>query len=181
LNKIFSLFAILAMCVCFSAATAKADGGGSGDLLYTLTGGPSNDPITVTFDLPQTPTIGGSDNYDMGEGFQIDPINLTVNGTPVDNDCLFFYSLFGGGGLQDNNSTFNLMNPVGSTTMLYSGPESNPTMLPLSGPITLTDFDTGTETYTLTVSSVTAPEPTSLLLLASGIVGLCLMRKFRTA
>jgi hypothetical protein len=65
--------------------------------------------------------------------------------------------------------------------MLYSGPESNPTMLPLSGPITLTDFDTGTETYTLTVSSVTAPEPTSLLLLASGIVGLCLMRKFRTA
>ena len=169
------------MCLCFSARTAKADGGGDGDLLYTLTGGPTSDPITVTFELPQNPNIGGPDNYDMGLGFQIDPIDLTIDGTPVDNDCLYFYSLLGGGGLQDNNSTFNLMNPDGSNTMLYSGPESNPTMLFMNGPVTLTDYDTGTEAYTLTVSSVTAPEPTSLLLLASGIIALCVMWKFRTA
>ena len=168
------------MCLCFSAATAKADGGGNGDLLYTITG-PSSNPITVTFELPQNPTIGGPDNYDMGFGFQVDPINLMVNNTPIDNDCLFFYNVSWGGGLEDNDGLFSLINPDGSNASLYGGNESVPSMTMPLGPISLDDFDSGTPGYTLTVAQVTAPEPTSLLLLVSGIVGLCLMRKFRTA
>lgn len=170
------------MCFCFSAVSAKADGGGSGpDLYYTLTGGPADAPVVVTFALPVNPTIGGPDDYDMGIGFQVEPIDLTVNGTPVDNDCIYFYTLFAGGAFQDFNGTVDLMNIVGSNVMLYSGDESDPTMLLLPGPIALTDYDTGTEAYTLTVSNVPCPEPGSLMLLASGIVALGLMVKVRTA
>jgi hypothetical protein len=181
LKKTFSFLAILAMCFCFSAATAKADGGTDPVLYYTLTGGPTDAPITMTFALPVNPDMSDPDNYDDGIGFQVDPINLVINGTPTNNDCLYFYSLFAGGAFQDFNGNVNLMNPLGSNVMLYSGPESDPTMLLINGPITLTDYDTGTETYTLNVSTVPAPEPVSLMLLASGIVALGLMRKYRTA
>ena len=169
------------MCFCFSAATAKADGSSGPDLYYTLTGGPTDAPVTMTFALPVNPDMSDPDNFNVGIGFQVEPIDLEINGTPTDNDCLYFYSLFAGGAFQDFNGTVNLMNIPGSEIMLYSGPESDPTMLLLNGPIPLTDYDTGTETYTLTVSTVPAPEPVSLMLLASGIFALCLMRKFRTA
>jgi hypothetical protein len=179
LKKILSLFAILAMSFCFSAASTKADGGGT-DLYYTLTGGPSDAPITATFAVPVNPTLT-PDDYDEGLGFQVEPIDLVINGVPVNDDCIYFYSLFGEGGFQDYDGNFDLMNPTGSNVMLYSGTEDSPTMLMFTDPITLTDYDTGTETYTLTVSTVPAPEPASLMLVACGIVALCLMRKFRTA
>lgn len=180
MNKTLSLFAILAMCFCFSAATAKADGGTSGDLLYTLTG-PASDPITLTFELPVNPTIG-TGNYVSGFGFQVNPIDLTVNNELVNNDCLFFYNNAWGGGFEDNNGLFSFMNPDGSNVpVLYSGDESAPTMLTTGGPVTLTNFVTDSGDYTLTVTTATAPEPASMMLLASGIVALCLMRKFRSA
>jgi hypothetical protein len=176
-KKILSSLAVIGLFCCLSAGAAKADGGG-GDLLYTLTG-PASNPISVTFELPVNPTIGGPDNYDLGFGFQVDPIDLTINGVADPNDCLFFYNVAYDGGLQDNNGVFNLMNPDGVNTALYSGPESSPTMLALSGPVTLNDFESESGDYTLTVT--TAAEPTSLLMLASGIVALGLMRKLRTA
>ncbi len=179
MKKILSMAAILAIFCCVSAGAAKADGG-SGDLLYTLTG-PASNPISVTFELPYTPTIGGPDNYSMGFGFQVDPIDLTVNGVAVPNDCLFFYSLTAFGGFTDNNDLFNLMNPDGTFTQLYTGWESNPTMLALSGPVTLNDFESQSGDYTLTVTPVAAPEPASFMLLACGIVAIGLTRKLRTA
>jgi hypothetical protein len=178
-KKILSITAILGLFCCLSAGAAKADGGG-GDLLYTLTG-PASDPISVTFELPFTPTIGGPDNYDLGFGFQVDPINLTINGVADPNDCLFFYSVAQYGGFEDNNLAFNLMNPAGVFTSLYSGLESNPTMLALNGPVTLNDFETQSGDYTLTVTPVAAPEPASFMLLACGIVAIGLTRKMRTA
>ncbi len=179
MRKTYSILAILALSLLCAVGSAKADGGGSGsDLLYTITG-PSSDPITVTFELPVNPTIGGPDNYNMGFGFQVEPIDLTVNGVAVPNDCLYFYNVNWEGGLEDNNLLFSLMNPNGTFTPLYSGSESAPTMLMLPGPITLNDFETESGDYTLTVSAV--PEPASLMLLAAGIVALCLMRKLRTA
>jgi hypothetical protein len=181
-KKIFSVFAVAAIFFCVSAARVKADGGSSGpDLYYTLTGGPADAPVVMTFALPVNPTIGGPDNYDPGIGFQIEPIDLTINGTPTDNDCLYFYTLFAGGAFQDFNGNVNLMNTPGSTVLLYSGDEWDPTMLLLSGPLALTDYDTGTLSYTLTNSTVPAPEPATLMLLASGIIGLGLALKFRTA
>ncbi|MGA8038277.1 MAG: PEP-CTERM sorting domain-containing protein [Candidatus Acidiferrales bacterium] len=178
MKKTLSVLAILTLSFCFAATNAKADGGGSGDVLYTITG-PSSNPITVTFELPVNPTIGGPDNYDMGFGFQVEPIDLTVNGVAEPNDCLFFYNVNWDGGFEDNDGLFSLMNPAGVLTALYSGSESDPTMLILPGPITLNDFESESGDYTLTVSTV--PEPTSLMLLATGILALCLARKFRTA
>jgi len=164
-------YAFLALVLAIAAGSAKAD---STLLSYTLTG-----PDTASFTLAVNPTVADSLNQ---FGFDLTPTNLVVDGVHV-SDLLFFYSgdpMFLGvpvpgpaGGL----SGFIFPSLVGP--QLYSGPESAPTML--TGTFALTDFDTGTEKYTLVVAPVSTPEPATLALFGVGLLGMAIFYRRRTA
>jgi PEP-CTERM motif len=147
-----------------SVGTVRADG--TGLLAYTLTG-----PVDATFELPVTFTVT-SGNYDLGEGFVVTPIDLTIDGSAVPGDQLIFYSASMDGAFGDADSLFSLTGP-----QLYTGPESHPTMTDFSGSKTLSDYNPPHDHYTLSVKSVAAPEPTSILLLGTGLLSLFLKRR----
>jgi hypothetical protein len=167
--KFTALFAFL---LCFSAVSAKADGGGS-ELSYALSG-----PVTASFDLAVNPTVG-SGNANPGFGFQVSVLNLIINGTAEPTDQIAFYNTSAGGGLSDTDGFFSLFSPT--SVQLYSGTEAMPTMLDnamlgFSGPIPLDDFFSS-NTYFLTITPVSTPEPASMPLVVAGIVALFVMGK----
>jgi hypothetical protein len=180
-KKIFSIAAVLAAFLLVSSGAAKADSGEQ--VVYTITG-PSSNPINATFTMDVFPTID-PDNIAIGEGFTIDPISITINGLDMSGDLVTFYNENYYGGMSDQNGYFSLMNPGGATNMqFYTGSEAAPQMTIFDGPVTQEDFvsNDGTPyTVTVTTSAITTPEPAGLLLLATGIVALCLMRKMQTA
>jgi hypothetical protein len=147
-----------------SVGTAKADG--TSLLSYNLTG-----PVDATFELPANFMVAPGD-YGLGAGFYVTPIDLTINGSPVSGDQLLFFSSTFGGAFEDSDVLINLTGP-----QLYAGPENDPTMSAITGNIPLFDYDTGAGGYTLTVTPVSAPEPTSILLMGSGPLPLFLMRR----
>jgi|SRR5271156_5825346 len=155
--SLFLLFALL------GAGVAKADG--SSMLLFTLTG-----PVDATFELSNNPFVDPG-NVDPGFGFLVNPVDLTINGLASD-DILAFYASSGGGGLAAFDASWD---PDFSLygDKLYKGPEWNPKFGPSGDPISLTD-ENGVG-YTLTVTTVATPEPSSLLLLAVGLLPLALL------
>jgi len=179
-KKIFSIAAVLAAFLFASSGAAKADSGTQ--ITYTITG-PATNPINATFVIDMFPTVD-PDNVALGEGFTIMPVSISVDGTDMAGDLITFYSADSFGGLSDQAGLFSLMNPGGAMdAQMYTGSEANPQMTLYSDPITLTGFqdETGAYDVTVTTSAITTPEPAGLLLLASGIVALCLMRKMQTA
>jgi len=162
--KFVAKFLTVAALMLFSVATAKADSGQT--VNYTLTGA-----NTASFTVAMNPTPQFSENNYY---FTANPINLIVDGTS-ESDTLVFFSSSDLGGL---NSVFSsLPDLVGF--QLYSGSESGPTLL--TGVFSLWDLD-GSGWYTLTASaaSVPAPEPSTVLMLVSGLftVGLGFKRRF---
>ncbi len=147
-----------------SVGTAKADG--TSLLAYNLTG-----PVDATFELPVNFTVASGD-YGLGEGFFVTPIDLAIDGSPVSGDFLIFCSSSMGGAFEDWDGLVNLTGP-----QLYTGPENDPTMSGIPGNISLSDFNTGAGGYTLTVTPVSTPEPTSILLLGTGLLSLFLKRR----
>jgi PEP-CTERM motif len=147
-----------------SVGTVRADG--TGLLAYTLTG-----PVDATFELPSTFTVS-SGNYDLGAGFYVTPIDLTIDGSAVPGDQLIFYSASMDGAFGDTDGVFSLTGP-----QLYSGHENHPTMTDFSGSEALFDYLSGDGGYTLTVKSVAAPEPTSIFLLGTGLLSVFLKRR----
>ena len=131
-----------------------------------------NGPVSVSFELPVTPTVLLSS---PGFGFEVTPINLLINGAPS-GDFLAFFNTAGGGGL---GACFagNCLDLLTGGPQLYSGSEANPTMLPLAG-VPLTDLRTGDSAGT-----ISTPEPSGLVLLAFGLFSLALItvsRRFKT-
>ena len=165
-------YAFLALVLAIAAGSAKAD---STLLSYTLTG-----PDTASFTLAVNPAPADSLNQ---FGFDVTPSNLVVDGVNV-SDLLFFYNAspsIGGvpiPGLSGGISGLFFF-PGLAGPQLYSGSESAPTML--TGTFSLTDFDTGTEKYTLVVAPVSTPEPATLALFGVGLLGMAIFYRRRTA
>jgi hypothetical protein len=168
---------LLALFAVFLTGSVKADT----ILSYSLAG-----PGTaVTFSLPEFPSSLASFSPDVLDGlFSVAPSNLIINGSPS-TDIIAFFNSAGGGALEDatDPSAFNLAGP-----QLYAGvpDESNPQMLLGTGTFPLLDFETLTIPYTLKVTEsstgpVSTPEPSSLLLLFTGLFALVLLRKRGTA
>jgi hypothetical protein len=167
-SRIVFALSVLLMIGLFGAGAVKADS----MVLFTLTG-PQN--LDATFELSTNPVIDPS-NADPGFGFLVTPIDLTINGV-ASNDFLAFYNTTNdaGGGFaafsDDWNFDFSLFGEA-----LYGGNELNPTFAPSDDAVSLTD-ENGVGGYTLTMTPVATPEPSSLLLLMTGLLPLGLLAK----
>jgi len=166
--KLLSRVSLLFAAVLFiGACSAKADT----MLFFTITG-----PKTFIFELPTQPTINPY-NGDSDVGFLINPINLMIDGNPS-NDFMAFYLGGGenGGALAIFNSTVDDVIAL-TGIQLFSGSVCNP-VFAAQGPVVLPDFDTG-DSYTLTISKnpPSVPEPSTMLLLAAGLLPLGLLAK----
>src|SRR5271168_1513173 len=158
------LGAILAVLFFLSAVPAKADSAPSDTMTYTLSGS-----TTATFTISMD---SGPDWSDNGTALTMDPLNLMVDGTSMTDTIVFFNSADLGG----LNSVFSCL-PDLIGPQLYTGSESDPTLL--TGVFELFDINTGVE-YTLTASETSAmPEPSTVLMLVSGLalVGLGFKRR----
>jgi hypothetical protein len=147
----------------FSAILFASCGVASADTLlsYQFVG-----PVSASFELPVNPNVTV---FDLGFGFQVTPIDLTINGV-ASSDFLVFFNASAGGAFgafsSGSSADLNLAGP-----QLYTGPESAPTMLQLSG-TALTDFASGAPAGTISASPVSTPEVSVFSLLAVGILAL---------
>jgi hypothetical protein len=130
---------------------------------------------TITFSLPASPPVFGPSSPFLFEPF---PVLLSFDPTFFGNTNLdgqiLFYSALGGGGLD-----VIISHPGGTTPildhgdLLYAGTTADPTFLTGS-------FHVGADTLTITPQAGPVPEPSSLVLLATGALGvLCFARQGR--
>ena len=128
---------------------------------------------TITFSLPASPPVFGPSSTFLFETF---PVLLSFNPPYFGNKNLdgqiLFYSVLGGGGLN-----VMISRPGGTTPiidhgdLLYSGTTANPTFL-------IGTFHVGSDILTITPQTAPTPEPSTLVLLATGTLGvLCLARQ----
>lgn len=148
--------ALLATFIFLSALPAHADSGATYN--FELSG-----PVSATWTMSENPSPFF---VEEGTAFAVDVPDLSMDGGPVIDDTICFFNLSDGGGL---NSVVALPDFYGP--QVYSGDESNPTFM--TGMYTLTMYDGQTETLSITE----APEPTTMLLLFSGLAALGLKRK----
>jgi hypothetical protein len=174
MRRFIESVAVIAFFAFISVSAAKADGSNQ-ELFYSLTG-PGD--VTASFYLPVNPTIAPG-NFDPGIAFQATPIGLIVDGSAEPTGYVTFYDITEGGGLTiDQGDVFDLINPAGSNISLFtSGTEATPVMLDAAGDIPLQDFMSGTEGYTLTITSVPTPEPVSTLLIGVGMLALLFAKR----
>jgi hypothetical protein len=150
------------------------------DTLDYMLAGSSGD--TITFSLLSDPVVAGGNSSD-GVSFVLDGIAVDVDGNTSSYDVQFVSSGQGGGleigtGLTASlgYSTLLVNNEGGQ---LYSGTEANPILLTESGAV-LPPFPeipgSLDETFTLTATDVSEiPEPSSVLFLGAGLLGLMII------
>jgi hypothetical protein len=127
----------------------------------------------ITFSLPASPLVFGPSNPFLFETFTL-PLSFNpafFGNTTLDGQILFYSTLAGGG--------LNVMiyHPGGTTPiidhgdLLYAGTTANPTFLTGT-------FHVGSVILTITPQTAPTPEPSTLVLLATGTLGvLCLARQ----
>lgn len=132
---------------------------------FTLTGPGNTD---ITFSLPSNPTPSSYYN----SGFEIKNVTLDVNGTNQIDNLFVYYSGSNGGGIRSSGWLFDLYG-----AQLFTGTAKYPTFT--TGDFTLTAWqgdngDSNNANYNLNITAGTAvtPEPSSLLLLATGLMTL---------
>lgn len=145
---------------------AKAD-----TLDFTLTG----EGTDITFALPSSPSVSSPSS----SGFVIDNVTMDVDGFSVKSDLDFYLSSSKGGFAATWGSYTVLFDLIGS--QLFTGSVSDPTFK--TGSFTLTpygDIDSysyckgsgGSYTLSIVDPSAVTPEPSSMLLMATGIFAL---------
>jgi hypothetical protein len=165
--KLLSRIALLIAAALFlGAGSARADT----MLFFSITG-----PTTATFELPTHPTVNPY-KAASDDGFLITPINLTIDGTPSDAFVAFY--------LDPNNGALAILNSTVDDVIaltgiqLFSGSPFYP-VFAAHGPVVLSDAYTGDPAYTLTIGEnpPAVPEPSTMLLLAAGLLPLGLLAK----
>jgi hypothetical protein len=160
---------VLAAALLIGAGSAKAD-----TLLYfALTG-----PVSATFQLPSAPAMDPS-FVDVGFAFMITPTDLKINNVASD-DFLVFYTPDGGGAFAAFDSFLNDDLSLAGPQIFGGSDLMHPIFTPTgNNPFQLTDFNTSEGGYVLTISTqpTGVPEPSTLLLLAAGLLPLGLLAK----
>lgn len=147
-----------------SASRAQADGVDT--FTYTFDGN------TFVWQLPSSPTIGAMD-FILGTSFAILDVPYSENGvaqTPSEFDFFNASIPDGGGFVIVTPSLTSPANTFGA--QLYSGMEDAPTFIPGTYQLNNGTSTGPIGTLVISFSSVSAPEPSSLILLGSGLLSL---------
>jgi hypothetical protein len=156
MKNVLKCGALLTTFIFLAVLPAHADSGAT--YTFDLTG-----PVSASWTMSSNPTPM---DFESGTAFLVQSTDLMVDGAPA-SDVLCFFNIDDLGGL---NSFVMLPDLIGP--QIYMGDESAPTFL--TGVFNFSDWETG-QAETLTI--VQTPEPTTILLLFSGIVVLGLKRK----
>jgi hypothetical protein len=126
----------------------------------------------ITFSLPSSPTP--DQNFDLLL-FTMNNVAVDVNGTPANYFISFFSELnFGGLCITTGDTTCvsdgNILNQTGP--QLYTGSEAVPTFSLGTFSLTNLGVNTFSSNFTLDITPSEIPEPSSLLMLSTGVLGL---------
>ena len=176
-RKIFGSCGLALVLALFAASMTKADS--VDNFTYTSNGN------TFVWQLPASPVPDSGDVY-PGMAFFLNNVSVSENGGAGVLTSLGFYSAASAGGF---DMTIGNTYVTTGWVPLYSGPESAPTFL--QGTFHLTDYGwqlNSSQANTLsdsdpgvpgTLSIVAMPEPSSLVLLIAGSLGLLAITRRR--
>jgi hypothetical protein len=116
---------------------------------------------TLTIDFPANPTPA---SYGLGYNFTVDGTAVFSTGATCADGMEFYTYPTGGGGFADS-CILGLAPYTDQGVQMFSGPVTDPTFIPGTY-----DFNTESGSGALTISQT--PEPPSLLLLGTGLVGM---------